>query len=340
MKSWDLVFTGPRQAEFSQQVIDAPKPGEIQCRACLSLVSAGTEERCLNGVFDEGTNWKSWVQYPFKPGYSMLAYVVAVGDGVVGFKPGDRVFAHAPHCQRFNIDARKANLVPEYISDRQAVWTSMTRITQNGIRRANIQLGDTVVVIGTGIVGLLTMQFAKIAGAGKIIAVSSNARTLAVAERHGADVTVQAKAKNAVHEIIKLTGGRGADVVIDATGNPEVLASACVMARKNGKILVIGDTTEPHKQAFGPGVISSYLTIMGAHSSMFVNEENCFFPYTWERIHEISYNFMRQGRLVVDDIITRAVSPREMPGLYMQLLDDPSLVTGILIDWSLLDSQE
>ena len=77
MKSWDLVFTGPRQAEFSQQVIDAPKPGEIQCRACLSLVSAGTEERCLNGVFDEGTNWKSWVQYPFKPGYSMLAYVVA-----------------------------------------------------------------------------------------------------------------------------------------------------------------------------------------------------------------------------------------------------------------------
>ena len=133
MKSWDLVFTGPRQAEFSQQVIDAPKPGEIQCRACLSLVSAGTEERCLNGVFDEGTNWKSWVQYPFKPGYSMLAYVVAVGDGVVGFKPGDRVFAHAPHCQCFNIDARKANLVPEYISDRQAVWTSMTRITQNGI---------------------------------------------------------------------------------------------------------------------------------------------------------------------------------------------------------------
>ena len=163
---------------------------------------------------------------------------------------------------------------------------------------------------------------------------------MAVAERHGADVTVQAKAKNAVHEIIKLTGGSGADVVIDATGNPEVLASACVMARKNGKILVIGDTTEPHKQAFGPGVISGYLTIMGAHSSMFVDEENCFFPYTWERIHEISYNFMRQGRLVVDDIITRVVSPREMPGLYMQLLDDPSLVTGILIDWSLLDSQE
>ena len=129
MKSWDLVFTGPRQAEFSQQVIDAPKPGEIQCRACLSLVSAGTEERCLNGVFDEGTNWKSWVQYPFKPGYSMLAYVVAVGDGVVGFKPGDRVFAHAPHCQCFNIDARKANLVPEYIKRKSQVINSFIRDT-------------------------------------------------------------------------------------------------------------------------------------------------------------------------------------------------------------------
>lgn len=69
----------------------------------------------------------------------------------------------------------------------------MLRTTQNGARRINIQLGDLVVVIGTGIVGLLTMQFAKIAGAGTLIAVSSNPRTLAVAREHGADMTVCAR---------------------------------------------------------------------------------------------------------------------------------------------------
>ena len=336
MKSWDLVFTGPRQVVFSQQELGEPRPGEVQCRACLSLVSAGTEERCLRGVFDEGTNWAGWVRYPFKPGYSMCARVLSVGEGVEGFRPGDRVFAHAPHCQYFNVEAKKVNLLPEHISDREATWTSMLRTTQNGARRINIQLGDLVVVIGTGIVGLLTMQFAKIAGAGTLIAVSSNPRTLAVAREHGADMTVCARAKEAVPEIARLTGGRMADVVIDATGNPEVLGSACVMARKNGKILIIGDTTEPHRQAFGPGVISNYLTIMGAHSSMFVEEENQFFPYTWNRIHELNYQFIRQGRLRVDDLITTVVAPGEMPGLYMKLIDEPSLVTGILIDWSRL----
>lgn len=336
MKSLDLVFTAPGCVEFSAQELAAPGPGEIQCRASLSLVSAGTEARCLRGVFDEGTYWDEWVNYPFKPGYSMAAVVTAVGEGVEGFEVGDRVFAHAPHCQYFNITAKKANRVPDDISDRQAVWTSMSRITQNGIRRAAIQLGDLVVVIGTGIVGLMTMQFAKIAGAGTVIAVSSNERTLAMAREHGADITIRARANAACDEIARLTDGRMADVVIDATGNPDVLSSACVMARKNGKVLLIGDTTQPHKQYLGPGVISNFLTIMGAHSTMFVDSENCFFPYTWERIHDISYQFMRQGRLKVEDIVTKVVAPGEMPELYMQLMDRPSLVTGILIDWSLV----
>lgn len=79
----------------------------------------GTEERCLRGVFDEGTNWAGWVRYPFKPGYSMCARVLSVGEGVEGFRPGDRVFAHAPHCQYFNVEAKKVNLLPEHISDRR-----------------------------------------------------------------------------------------------------------------------------------------------------------------------------------------------------------------------------
>ena len=61
----------------------------IQTRA--SLVSPGTELRCLEGHFDKGTNWSSWVQYPFKPGNTLAGTVVKPGKGVTQFQPGDRV---------------------------------------------------------------------------------------------------------------------------------------------------------------------------------------------------------------------------------------------------------
>lgn len=333
MISKNLVFKGPMQPELEEKELASPKPDELQCRASRSLISAGTEIRCLKGVFEPGTNWESWVRYPFYPGYSMAATVVAAGAEATGFKPGDRVFAHAPHCRYFNIPASMTNHIPDGVSDQEAVWTTMGRITQNGVRRAQVQLGDYVVVIGSGIVGLLTMQFAKIAGAARIIAVDMNENGLELAQKLGADYLIKSYAKEAKGEIERLTKGRMADIVFDATGNPKVLADACLLARKNGKILIIGDTTEPHKQALGPGVVSNYLTIMGAHAKMLADFDNPFYPYTWQRVHEIFYDYLMQGRIRVSELMTLEVAPEEMPELYRKLAADTTLATGIQIDW-------
>lgn len=336
MQSRNIVFSAPGCVSLKAEALTAPQKGEVQCKAVRSLISTGTEVRCLRGVFDPGTNWESWVQYPFHPGYSMVAQVVAVGEGVTGFQPGNRVFAHAPHCEYFNVDAKLVNLIPPQIPDSDAVWTTMGRVTQNGVRRANIQLGDYVVVIGSGIVGLMSMQFAKIAGADGCIVIDTSRKGLELAGQLGANYTIPAPAGEAAAEVARITDGRMADVVIDATGNPLVLADACTLARKNGKVLIIGDTTQPHKQALGPGVISNYLTIMGAHAKMFVDEENPFFPYTWARIHQICYDYMLQGRLCVKGLSTLEAAPQDMPALYARLLEDTRFATGIQIDWSKL----
>lgn len=336
MKSKNITFLGPEHVEILETELPAPAPGEIQCRARRSLISAGTELRCLRGIFEHGTNWESWVQYPFLPGYSMAAEVVAAGEGTEGYKPGDRVFAHAPHCQYFNVPASMVNHIPDSIPDQDAVWTTMGRITQNGVRRAQVQLGDNVVIIGSGIVGLLTMQYVRTAGADHIIVIDGNEKSLKLAEMLGADHIIQSFAGQAAEQVRAITNGRMADIVFDATGNPKVLADACLLARKNGKILIIGDTTEPHKQALGPGVVSNYLTIMGAHSKMFAEADNPFFPYTWQRIHEIFYDYLMQKRIRVSELMTMEVSPYEMPKLYMQLLTEAAPATGIQIDWSRL----
>lgn len=334
MLSKNVVFKGPMQPETELRELPPPGPDELQCRAVRSLVSAGTEIRCLKGIFEPGTNWESWVRYPFYPGYSMAAVVMAAGKQTAGFQPGDRIFAHAPHCQFFNISASLANPVPDEVTDQEAVWTTMGRITQNGVRRAQVQLGDHVIVIGTGIVGLLTMQFARIAGAARIIVIDTNEKGLALAQTFGADHIITGYAGQAGKEVERLTGGRMADIVFDATGNPKVLADACILARKNGKILIIGDTTEPHKQTLGPGVVSNYLTIMGAHARMLADHDNPFYPYTWQRVHEIFYDYLMQGRIRVSGLSTMEIAPDDLPGLYRKLAEDTTLATGIQVIWN------
>ena len=93
MESTNIVFTERGKVEVLKQELPAPGAREIQCRAEISLISIGTELRCLYDQPQAGTSWSGWVKYPFLPGYSMAATVVAVGSEVTEYRPGDRVAA-------------------------------------------------------------------------------------------------------------------------------------------------------------------------------------------------------------------------------------------------------
>ena len=120
MKSTYIIFPEANQIDVRVEDVAAPGEGEILCQAVTSLISTGTETFCLRGIFDADTNWAHWVQYPFRPGYSMTARVVGVGAGVTGFREGDRVSAWTPHRQYFALKAEQALPVPDGISDEDA----------------------------------------------------------------------------------------------------------------------------------------------------------------------------------------------------------------------------
>src|SRR5688500_4423694 len=108
MKSLNIIFPEKNRIEVREETVTPPEPGEILCQAEKSLISIGTESYCLQGVFDPGTNWADWVKFPWYPGYSMAAQVLAVGEGVTGLKEGDLISAWANHQQRFKIPAEAA----------------------------------------------------------------------------------------------------------------------------------------------------------------------------------------------------------------------------------------
>ena len=90
MKSLYVCFPSAGKVEVREETIAPPDDDEILCQSEESLISIGTETNCLRGDFDLGTNWAAWVKYPFRPGYSMAARVVAVGKAVTGVKQDAR----------------------------------------------------------------------------------------------------------------------------------------------------------------------------------------------------------------------------------------------------------
>lgn len=334
MKSLTVVFPEPGAVEVREEPVAPPGPGEILCAAQKSLISIGTETYCLRGVFDPGTNWAAWVHYPFRPGYSMAARVIGVGQGVTRFREGDRVTGWAPHQSHFVVPAEAFFPIPDGISDEEATWSSLAVTTQLAVRRAEHTLGEAVGVVGLGILGQLVVQYLVLQGARMILAVDPAAGRLEMARAHGATHGLALTVEEARGAIAEITGGRMLDVVYEVTGHPAALAPCIPLVRRLGRIVLLGDTPTPTQQRLGPGLVSNSVAILGIHGTMVPDHPSEFNPWTREAAVALFFDFLLQGRMQVADLVTHRHAPEEAPAVYAQLLRDRSAVMGAIFDWS------
>src|SRR4051794_35082588 len=166
MKRKSIIFTGKDQVQVIDE--DAPPPpgaGEIAVHTTRTLISTGTEGIVLGRKFSPGTHYDNWVIYPFRPGYSHVGRVTAAGDGVTEFRVGDRVATRGSHSSHVQVKAAHAVRIPDCVSDDDATWTALGKIAQIGVRAAEHRMGDSVVVIGLGLVGQLVAQYVRLMGA-------------------------------------------------------------------------------------------------------------------------------------------------------------------------------
>ncbi|MCJ8329690.1 MAG: alcohol dehydrogenase catalytic domain-containing protein, partial [Lentisphaeria bacterium] len=155
-----IVFTDKLKAEIQTIDLADPGPGEFITRTLVSLISTGTECICFRAESDPGSHWDSWVKHPFNPGYSNVGEVIAVGEGVDQVELGQRIFTSRPHHEFHchSVSAGDYNMIPDAISNEEATWAKLATISQTGVRRAEVELGDSVVVVGLGPLGLLITQ--------------------------------------------------------------------------------------------------------------------------------------------------------------------------------------
>ena len=333
MKSLYVVFPEPDKIEVREETVAAPGPDEVLCRAEKSLISTGTESFCLHGVFDPGTNWAAWVKYPFRPGYSMAARVVAPGKEVSALKEGDRVFVSTSHQQCFLVKAEAAIPIPDGLSDEEAPWATNAITTQLAARRGQVQLGEVVGVVGVGMIGQLVMQYLLVAGARRALAIDPAQWRLGLATAHGASDVLATDANQAQAEIARLTGGRMLDAVWDATGNPKALAGCVTLLHKLGRVVLVGDTPVPTQQPIGPGVVSNTIAILGVHGAVYPPEYSFWTPWTRREMAEVFYDYLLQGRMRISDLVTHRFSPAEAPRVYEALQRDRPSYLGVIFDW-------
>ncbi len=331
-RSLNCIFEQANRIVFREEDVPQPGPEEILCGAKVSLVSTGTELSCLRGRFDAGTVWESWVKYPFYPGYSMVAEVMEVGSAVEGVRAGDRIVCQAPHKQYFVLNAREAVIVPDSISDEQAAFLPISRVALLGVLRAEPALGERVGVIGLGLIGQLVIQFLNLCGTRQLIAIAPSSSRLQLALENGATDLLDMEAAAALEPIEELTGGKMLDTVYDVTGYHEVLQSCTRFTKDLGKVILLGDSTQPTKQSVGPKVVFNSVSILGIHGRMMAG----FKEWTEPGMNAYIFDYMNRGKLNVERLISKKESPLKADLVYGQLADPQSGLMGVIFDWTQL----
>lgn len=333
-----IVF--PRQGEvaFVRSSLPPPGPGQLLVEATRTLISTGTELTCLSGRYEPGSHWDGWVKYPFRPGYCMAGVVVASGEGADRFQVGERVATRGPHQSLATVPEDHTIAIPPEVSDDDACWYGMATIAQNAVRRPNPSLGDTVAIIGLGLIGQLLVQYTRLLGARQVFAIDSARARLEMASKHGATHVIGTDVAEARAEVMAATRDRGCDVVFDATGAPAVFPHALRLVRALGKLVLVGDSGFPSQQHLTGDLVTRGITVFGAHDGNAGFVATPHMPWTNPVMGELFLEYVRRRDMRVRDLVTHRFRPEDAAKAYEALRENRETAMGVVFDWTAVSS--
>jgi threonine dehydrogenase-like Zn-dependent dehydrogenase len=327
-----------RARELKIAQVAEPQPGPeqalVRTRCCSLLMEnvaeyIGTDPR----LYKEGHLY--YQGYPYVMDSEIVAEVTAVGEKVEGLAVGDRVVSYAK-CNEWHVvrPGDWVKLSPE-VSDEAGASLPFSSTALQCTRRAQVGLGDNVVVLGQGPMGLLVTHWVALSGAGQVIVADRYSRRLEVARQLGATTTLNAGEADVAAAVRDLTGGRGADVVIDAGNTPATFALALEVAREKGRVVVLSFHTKPitieditrdfyHKEL---DVLATRATgPSNAYRSPYVR-------WTSGENMRLAERFAAQGRFHPERLITGRMPLAEFADGLRQVETEPERVVKLLVDW-------
>jgi L-iditol 2-dehydrogenase len=288
---------------------------------------------------------------PIVMGHEAAGVVAAAGSGVTKFKPGDRVtFDSTVYCGQCEFclqgdinlcnnrqvigvscgDFRRAGAFAEYVvvpqrityhlpeelEFQEAAMLEAVSVALHAVRVSEMKGGETALVIGAGMIGLLTLQAAKAAGASQVLIADIDRSRLERAEQLGADATLLLSGTELVEEILRRTGGRGVDLVLEAVGRDETIVASIASVRKGGTVTLIGNIS-PQVKIPLQVVVSRQIRLQGSCAS------SGEYPEAME--------LLANGKIKVKSLITAVAPLSDGPRWFARLhAREPNLMKVVL----------
>jgi len=282
------------------------------------------------------------IDQPLPLGYCNVGRVVEVGFGVTGYSNGDRVISNGKHAEVISVPVNLCAKVPENVPDEEASFTVLGAIALQGIRLVNPTLGETIVVTGLGLIGLMTVQLLRANGC-RVLGIDFDSEKLDLAKKFGAEVVDLSSSQDPVKIAEQYSRGRGVDAVIitAASKSNEPMHQAALMCRKRGRIVLVGVTglelsrddffkkelTFQVSASYGPGRYDPNYEEKGQDYPV------GFVRWTEQRNFEAVLDMMSDGRLNVKPLISHRYGIGEAEKAY-ELVASASPSLGILLEYT------
>lgn len=333
MKAPAVVFPEPNRVEVREMDLPDPGPGELGIRTGFSGISQGTERWALTGRYGHYDRDYS-AYYPCSPGYQAAGVVEALGPDVEDLEVGDHVFTMGTHfvdpdhkypgpCQASHsgyLVAPRSNVTPvaPEVDLAAASLYHMAGVSRHGVRLTRVQPGDLVAVIGLGMIGQMSAQAARRAGA-RVIAADLIPLRVELASKHSADRAVDASTES-LEDVVRSEAPDGADVVIDTTGDNRIFDRCLNLIHREGRITMQGYYPDPISIDFHP-----------TH----MQRPTVIFPCGWDdEFNDELAADMVSGGIAIEPLITHRIAYRDVAEAYELVVEHPERSLGMVLDWA------
>jgi predicted dehydrogenase/threonine dehydrogenase-like Zn-dependent dehydrogenase len=285
----------------------------------------------INAVFNK-------LGQPLPLGYCNVGKVIAVGKGVDDFAVGDRVASNGPHAEYVCVPKNLVAKIPDNVTDEEASFTVIGAIGLQGIRLLNPTFGETVVVVGLGLIGLITAQLLKANGC-HVIGFDFDPLKVAIAQNLGINAINPGEGIDQVSYVNDQTNSIGADAVIITASNKsnDIISQSAKMSRKRGRIILVGvvgldisradfyekELTFQVSCSYGPGRYDENYEQKGHDYPL------AFVRWTEKRNFETILQSISLKSIDVESLITERVMLEDFQQIYSGMSDSKSIASII-----------
>ena len=330
MKTKTIVFIKPGTAEVIEKELKSVENNLVKVKMEYTVISGGTERACILGM--NNTSQK----FPQALGYCGVGHVTEIGERVERIQIGDRVLVYHGIHTEYNIvpESDVTKVEDDQIDSLEAAFVIIASMGLGGVRKLELELGESTMVMGLGLLGIFAVQFLRLSGANPLIAVDLNPERRVLALQLGADYALDPSDEHFVDRVKEITKGKGVKATVEVTGVSVAMKQALECASWQGRISLLGCTRvsdcaiDYYQQVHRPGI-----KLIGAHN--FVRPKFESYPHHWTHHDDCRaiLDMISTNRIKVKPIVSRVVKPKTAPEIYKELCENKDFPMGTVFDW-------